>query len=1640
MGKLFYYEDNSSGATSLGFVDIDAAKEIVVVASSQASTFTFEIRTKSTRVYVLRAASEAELRYWVDGLNQWLQWKANNPLLEEQERLKSRLAELQSKVNRQSAMLASQNADKEENVLVLRQYVADLRAQNGELLEMLTEKDNRIGALQQALDAAVAERDRLATESDFKSQIEPTLKKVEELESRIEDEKDAAAELIVDLQTRVEDFEAREATWQEEKEALTKDQMDMAKRLSVLQEERDSAVAALEDVKKGALLEQRKSSASTEQPQGGPVDGALPSPRPAEGFPSPRPLRDTGSVILDESTDSGPLGSCTSCQGCGKYRPHAFRKNQCRICYHAREHHVGAPFTDGHLDDAAASSAPVVGRMDVQQLESIAAAAAASSGDAMVSPRPTSTANPKQHVKRKSWIAPKNVPPGAKALKPDGTVDLGVLAAKLAESETYTEAGLMPACLAQLKSVGQLRGDLVTAQKELHDAREAHSMEIASQSKELFRAREEKTRLATELSSVKKQLEDTVKKYLAEIDTLSLKSKAALLEGDAARQAQAQQHKVEMDKLLDVVETLRSSNKELLAGRDQLTASHKEELKRASLEIQVAQHTAEEAMQERKKAELALVNLGTEWEGKLNEANLRSERSLEQCRRDHGAELTTLTRKYEADASQLRASLTQTMESALGEQLRELETKHRGEIEALIAKQENTVVTIKGASSQAVEAANRAHAAELASINASQAEEKAQWKASAAELAQKHEMALAALRKEHADTLAEIKIRHAIELEKLQTARGEERTQFKAQADLVASQHESALQAAEARHTESTTAAQAALTALQSKMEAAVAEEKARARAELDAVVQKHTGEVKSLNAALTESEARANQGIRELGGETERLLGEIAALRQAHASALQEEQSKARSAADAIGKKHEAELASQRAHEAESLRLLEEKHEAESAAATAERTQEKLRAKTELETLLKKHETHLASMKATWAETLEMAKRTHEADLESLRSSHDAALAKAKMVADAAAHKHEHELTALRTATQADLEAAHAQHAATLEALKAAQETERVAASKQHAAELATLSSASSSQVAQLVAAHEAAIAALSKEHEQLASNASSQHEARLAALQKELDAATELVAEHMEKLDALGAEVKQLQGALAAEQAESARKAQDAEQWKQRFNESEERANQGLRAMGGETQRLVEEMDTLKREHAAALKESQQHHEEDLERHTQENLRNTLELQATWKSALGTTVKQAEAEKLELVRAAQGEKEALLKQAQEEKAQWELKLKAAEEERQEQGKVLAALKDQLALTQGDASRELAEVRVVLETRERELATVMEELKESRAAVVERVTLLDSTKEDHARVLEERSETLRASEAKLAEIQEAHAEKEAEMLEHITDLEEDLLATQRNVSELQELVLQRSRELLEKERELADLVKSKRPVEELESELAVTEEKRIAAELKAEDLREELEKVTKFNDRTNKALLQTQEELAALRVREQRAVAAAGGGSSSSSSNSSKSVAQELERYKSALVEQQNHNVFLARECARMEGEMAATLVAKEKTTAYLLYNLREVTSKMREYRRVVFLRVAGEGDLNRDSMLATLENVDELRKQLFFSKAIAMKVDRASRGLATNINVADLWARAEAMPISEFDRFLGLELGKEK
>jgi hypothetical protein len=203
--------------------------------------------------------------------------------------------------------------------------------------------------------------------------------------------------------------------------------------------------------------------------------------------------------------------------------------------------------------------------------------------------------------------------------------------------------------------------------------------------------------------------------------------------------------------------------------------------------------------------------------------------------------------------------------------------------------------------------------------------------------------------------------------------------------------------------------------------------------------------------------------------------------------------------------------------------------------------------------------------------------------------------------------------------------------------------------------------------------------------------------------------------------------------------------------------------------------------------------------------------------------------------------------------------------------------------------------------------------------------------------------------------------------------------------------------------------------------VTELLTKVEALEKAQLDKDLVLLDLKEELERVVKMGNVSNTALLRAQEELEALRAQQQGGV-----------SVKAPTVPEQIRRYEETLKVQHQHNVFLANELNRLETEQQAVLAAKDKTIAFIVHALQEVSSEMRRCRRAALLK---EGD-GSALVLGRLDSIDDLRKELFFSKAIACKVDRATRGLKTKFNIADLWDRAQHMDTREFDRVIQFEL----
>lgn len=261
------------------------------------------------------------------------------------------------------------------------------------------------------------------------------------------------------------------------------------------------------------------------------------------------------------------------------------------------------------------------------------------------------------------------------------------------------------------------------------------------------------------------------------------------------------------------------------------------------------------------------------------------------------------------------------------------------------------------------------------------------------------------------------------------------------------------------------------------------------------------------------------------------------------------------------------------------------------------------------------------------------------------------------------------------------------------------------------------------------------------------------------------------------------------------------------------------------------------------------------------------------------------------------------------------------------------------------------------------------------------------------------------------------------------EFEEHVADLQEELESSAKRAKELEKMVLDGKKHInalmqqnLEKDRALAS-VNGASQAEELLTRLEKTEKQKLEQDLVLLDLKEEYSRLEKMSNASNSALLRAEEELEAVRN------GAALGGLSRVVPGS---IEQLVFKYEATLRQQQQHNVFLSRELDRLETEQQAVIAAKDKTVAFILHSLKENQAEMQSLRRSLLLKEP----MAASDLLAKQESVEQLRQQLFFAKAVACKVDRATRNLKTNLNVSELWERAKFIPVDQFDRLIQFEL----
>jgi hypothetical protein len=191
-------------------------------------------------------------------------------------------------------------------------------------------------------------------------------------------------------------------------------------------------------------------------------------------------------------------GSCVACadRQCGRFRPHAFKKNQCRMCYHPADQHSGEPFGP-IFDESEQGASP---RAEVSPLGSSTKLGLSRMRSSVQIPRDgkeeavSGARSPRERsviARKKSWV---DVSSG-KLIRENGSIDTSELAARADDPSFVLESALLKEIVGQLRALEQFREESKAAKMALAELRDASSKEAASVAMESFKMREQSTNM-----------------------------------------------------------------------------------------------------------------------------------------------------------------------------------------------------------------------------------------------------------------------------------------------------------------------------------------------------------------------------------------------------------------------------------------------------------------------------------------------------------------------------------------------------------------------------------------------------------------------------------------------------------------------------------------------------------------------------------------------------------------------------------------------------------------------------------------------------------------------------------------------------------------------------------------------------------------------------------------------------------------------------------------------------------------------------------------------------------------------------------------------------------------------------------------
>jgi chromosome segregation ATPase len=360
---------------------------------------------------------------------------------------------------------------------------------------------------------------------------------------------------------------------------------------------------------------------------------------------------------------------------------------------------------------------------------------------------------------------------------------------------------------------------------------------------------------------------------------------------------------------------------------------------------------------------------------------------------------------------------------------------------------------------------------------------------------------------------------------------------------------------------------------------------------------------------------------------------------------------------------------------------------------------------------------------------------------------------------------------------------------------------------------------------------------------------------------------------------------------------------------------------------------------------------------------------------------------------------------------------------------------------------------QQLEQKEKMLDLQQQHYKVQMEHIKEKEEVLKRRQDMLDKQNEE-----------LKARELQLA-ARERDIEESARDLrikrEHLTQLQQQLQELQRQLQQQQiETETRRHEKALERDqKEAHELHSAAKLLERLKTleaqhtaleneylkvitELRKSEEMNEILQMRQVALENELDYLKKEIESKNEQFAKLSNQLKDMRLlssphgtptKASQGMSTPTASKPQSSKEKIRRLTEELDNMRLASQAHQTQNAFLSQTINRLLEEKSTEAKAKKKTIEFYQRELAQVAAQYRALRQQVLLaEVQAPNDVRHKLSEEFLKEVDDMKKEFFFTLAIGIKLNRTLQGIPCNLDTHHLWEHAKHLHHTKWSEFL--------